>query len=202
MVRHRPRPGTPPRRERGITLAEILVVIALSGIVLVPLGIALRNAAGSERAIADRIDVERIVDRVGDQIEVDLRRGRLEPSRLGGRQAATNLVLSITESGSIRDVEWSVAGTELRRRVTDRSTGTVVADVIVATVVAPPATTPFVYVGIDGSTIDVQSSTDAACVARIDTTVVIAGDESAAGTATAELARQVAPRIGGEGEPC
>ena len=116
--------------ERGTTLTEVLVVLALSAMIMTPLYIVLLSGYRAEQAQSDEVDAEAQLERVAVRIEDDIRSGF--PSERRTLSAADELAIGRLDNESLQIVLWSFADGELRRRAIDASTGKVVSDVVLA----------------------------------------------------------------------
>ncbi len=114
--------------ERGTTLTEVVVTLAIATIVALPILAMLRSATASETTMTDRLvtitDVRRAVDLIGD----DVRAGTLDASGLAGTlDPATTLRLTQPSDGSV--IEWRTGSGALRRQRS--SAGTLLSDALV-----------------------------------------------------------------------
>ena len=145
------------------------MVLGLSGLVAVPLGIALQSTARAERNGAASVALDRNVDWVGDQLRRDLLAGAVDSAALGSRASSHTLVLQREENGRDMQVEWTVVGSELRRRELDLTANVVVADFVLGEVASTP--NPFSYVDDNRLPLSLDASVDGKCVALVGVTL-------------------------------
>lgn len=110
------------RRERGASLAEVVAVIGLMGLVAVPLVFALQSAARLERSQTARLDGEAQLDRLASRLTDDIRVGRPSPADLGRTTADQALALRLPDgAGSEVIVIWEIDDERVTRRVATTS---------------------------------------------------------------------------------
>lgn len=115
--------------ERGTTLSEVLIVLALSAIVAAPIYAVLQSGLRTERAQSQQLEVEAQLERVAVRLEDDVREG-VPSARRAGEPATELAILRSETSGAQSVILWAVEGDELRRRSYDLSTGRLVTDVV------------------------------------------------------------------------
>ena len=116
-------------RERGTTLTEVLVVLALSAMIMTPLYVVLLSGYRTERTQSERVDVESQLERVAVRVEDDIRSGY--PSDRRTVSAADELVIGrVLDDESVQIVVWAFDRDELTRRAIDAASGKVTSDVV------------------------------------------------------------------------
>ena len=157
------------RGERGTTLAEVLVVLAISALIAVPLLTTLEQSARSERSQSERIDRALELDRILTQLQNDVRAGVVAPTLSGGRSLDGALPLLHHRSGGGDElVLWAVVGDELRRRVTAQPSGAVISSATLLSDISGSG--PWVlYLDQDGDTLSTVDNDEALtnCTVRI-----------------------------------
>jgi hypothetical protein len=187
----RPDPGR--WGERGTTLVEVLIVLALVSLITVPLMLALQNAARSERAIVGEIDAARSADSVGRLLEADIRAGSVDGGGPVGESTASVLVLEAIVNGAVQEIRWSVSGGQLQRQVTDLASGAVIVRSALAVVSSDES--GFTYFNTDGSPIDPVSN--AGCVSLVEVRLVIEDGDAEVSRAIAVASRASGSARGG-----
>lgn len=132
--------GTAPpfgrRSERGTTLTEVLVVLALTSLIATPLYVVLQSAFRTERNQTEQLDTEAQLERVTGLVEDDVRSGLPSVIRTGSPADELALLLVLSD-GSGQRVVWSADGGELRRRAIDADSGSLISDAVFLENVSP-----------------------------------------------------------------
>lgn len=134
MSRLRARPG-PPRAltgDRGVTVAEMLVVVAIGAVISAALLGVLQSAVTVERHIDDRSTATAELERLFTSIGHDIGAGLPAVATISPPDADVLAIEVIDELGAATTVHWILGGGELRRVVLDTTTGTIVSDATVS----------------------------------------------------------------------
>lgn len=124
------------RSDRGTTLTEVLVVLALTALIASPLYLVLQNAFRNERTQTQQLDGEAQLERVAGRLEDDVRSGLPADGQIGS-PADELAIQHLEEGGSERLILWTVDGSDLARREVDVGSGAVISDVVLLEDVAP-----------------------------------------------------------------
>jgi type II secretory pathway pseudopilin PulG len=115
------RPSRLRRDERGVTLVETLVGLALATIVAVPILGLLQGGATNERRQADTVAALTSGDAALERIATDIRAASGISAQPGGTTNGSALSLRTIVDGKERYVIWLLDGEWLLRIVTDSS---------------------------------------------------------------------------------
>lgn len=115
--------------ERGTTLSEVLIVLALSALIASPIYVVLQSAFRTEQAQGRQLEIEAQLEQVTGRMEDDIRAGVPSEKRAG--EPATELAIWNTDpKGDVSLVLWSIEDDLLRRQLYDMGTGRIVSDVV------------------------------------------------------------------------
>jgi type II secretory pathway component PulJ len=153
--------GDPRRRrsDRGITLVETMVTLALLAVVSVPILGLLRSGANSEARATARVtainDGATALDRIGNDIRTANAILRNRP----GTPTGTALVLRVrTKSGTDQTVEWVVSGGSLIRSELDSAGNTTASSTVLDRLVTGSAGTTFRILDSQGRVLDASAT--------------------------------------------
>ncbi len=179
--------------ERGTTITELLAVLAMMGLLAVPIALMLHSAGRAERSSAAQLDIDRLAERAAAQLRKDLRNATVDPTSLRGRDASTTLPLIVDDTGTI---SWTVIGDDLRRREADAAAPTV--DMFYGPIEQPsPPAVVFAYFDEEGTELRVDGTTRPGCIALVEANVTFV--DAWAERATTVV---VAPRRGTDRVSC
>lgn len=155
--------------ERGTTVTELLAVLAIMGVLAVPIAMMLHSAGRTERSSAAQLDIDRQAERAADRLREDLRHAMLDPASLRRRNASGTLLLVAGDAGSERSILWTVADDNLQRREFANAAPLVVTDTQYGTIEQPsPPKVVFAYFDEQGTELRVDTATDANCIALVE----------------------------------
>lgn len=178
-------------RERGSTITEVLVVLAVSGIVSVALLLALSRGLRTGTSIEADLERDRREARIAQVLGDDLRQSELDASVVGTVDLSETVALTSTdETGFGQTLTWSIAGGELSRQTRNLETGR--SSVILY---GPAHGLTVTYSNADDRRITLSDSSDFACVRLVEVNLELADDED-------PVSVTVAPRVGGWAESC
>lgn len=185
--------------ERGTTLTEILVVLAITTVLAIPLLATVRTAARAQADQATEDDARIQLDWALASMADDLRTGAPVGTRPSGTRAADTIGVQVTDdTGLVSVVYWSVGRRGLRRLEADpttrriRSRSTLNPDITTETL---DGETPFRYFDAEGRELDplaVGLERLAECTALVEVTLAVPLDTARAtpsGQVLADTAR-------------
>jgi len=188
--------------DRGTSITEVLIVLAISALLIVPLFAILRTTDRFDRTQSSHIDARAELDWALTLIANDIRSGT--PSsrpRVGGAMTNTLPLSLVDDSGDELLIQWKV-GTSGLERITydavkldelDRS-------VIIPSVLADDTVAPFTYRDMDGDLLD-PVKVDAEAVVDCTTLIVMTlSAETSTDPVTSSLSVAVRTRPPGAGE--
>ncbi len=184
--------------ERGTTVTELLAVLAIMGVLAVPIAMMLHSAGRTERSSAAQLDIDRQVERAADRLREDLRHATVDPASLRGLDASVTLLLAATDAGRERSISWTVVDDNLQRSESATAAPSVVADTQYGTIEQPlPPEVVFAYFDEQGNELRVDQDTNASCIALVKANFTVVDKWAERATSVV-----VAPRRGTNQLPC
>lgn len=181
--------------ERGATLTEVLVVMAISALVLPSLYVAITAGFRQERAQDAQLTVDAQLGFVSRLITDDIQEHWISEERDGDASAFLSLE-GLDARGSATRTIWYVDGSTLVRLVTEGEDDRVVSKEAVLEPVTSDEST-FRYWTADGNEVTPERISPS-CITRVSVSLITAIDE-----AVAETTLQVALRASDpEASPC
>ncbi|MFN3220228.1 MAG: type II secretion system protein J [Acidimicrobiales bacterium] len=156
--------GVRPRRlsgDRGVTVTEVLTVVAISAVIATALVGVLQSSVTVERRLDTRAtataELERLFTSIGRDIDAGL---PAVPTRTPP-DAEILAIEVIDELGAATTVHWILADGELRRVVVDEATGATTDDDVLASGLLPVAGGSFTSYGAAGTVLSPADTTEA-----------------------------------------
>lgn len=142
--------------DRGTSITEVLVVLAISALLIVPLFAILRTTNRFDNSQSSHIDARAELDWALTLIANDIRSGTPSPRPRVGNAMPTTLPLSlIDDTGAELLVHWRVGSSGLERITYDPSDlGELDRSIIIPAVMPDDTAPPFAYRDKDGDQLD------------------------------------------------
>lgn len=159
-----PRAGVRLRRltgDRGVTVTEVLTVVAIGAVIATALLGVLQSAITVERRLDTRAAATAELERVFTSIERDIDAGLPAVPILTPPDAEVLAIEVIDELGAATTAHWILADGELRRVVVDAATGATIGDDLVASDLVPVAGGSFTSYGAAGTVLSPGDTTEA-----------------------------------------
>lgn len=180
--------------ERGTTLTEVLVVLAITTLLAVPLLATVRTASRAQADQMGEADARLELDRALASMADDLRTGAPVASRPSGTRAADTVGIEVTDdSGLSSIVYWSVGRRGLRRFEADPTTRRIRSRSTLNAAMTPEVldgAAPFRYFDATGRELDpltVGLDRLAACTTLVEVTLALPVDTARADATNAVL---------------
>lgn len=182
--------------ERGMTLTEVLIALALSALVIGPVYGVIRTGFAQDEVQVEQTERETQLRVVWSLMSDDIREGAPSNKRAGAM--AEELSLEFTDDrGQLQRVFWVLNNGELRRQELDGATSGVLTDQVLLENVKVDGAL-FRYWASDGSEI-VDGTQVASCAVRVTVALVTVSPNGELSSRTFDVAHRLR---NSEAEPC